>query len=106
MEYNAPNLEHAVSQFYHTDTNMQAQAHQWLTAARSSPNAWAFVWELLQPNKVSYRHRLNVINLVTVILTMPLFIRTVFLVTVPLSIRNNILLLIFLYVTVLNITTF
>uniref|UniRef100_A0A1B6C273 Importin-13 n=1 Tax=Clastoptera arizonana TaxID=38151 RepID=A0A1B6C273_9HEMI len=51
MEYNATNLERAVSQFYHTDANMQAQANHWLTGARSSLNAWAFVWELLQPEK-------------------------------------------------------
>lgn len=49
MEFTADNLEHAVSQFYHTDANMQAQAHQWLTTAQNSQQAWAFVWELLQP---------------------------------------------------------
>lgn len=53
MEFTADNLEHAVSQFYHTDANMQAQAHQWLTTAQNSQQAWSFVWELLQPYRVS-----------------------------------------------------
>lgn len=52
MEFTLENLERAVSQFYHTDASLQAQAHQWLTSAQSSPNAWCFVWELLQPCKV------------------------------------------------------
>ncbi|XP_046679331.1 importin-13 [Homalodisca vitripennis] len=53
MEFTSENLERAVSQFYHTDAAMQAQAHQWLTSAQLSPNAWSFVWELLQPFKPS-----------------------------------------------------
>ncbi|XP_069674561.1 importin-13 isoform X2 [Periplaneta americana] len=51
MEFTAENLERAVAQFYHTDAAMQAQAHQWLTAAQASPEAWCFVWELLHPSK-------------------------------------------------------
>lgn len=44
-------LEKAVSQFYQADAAVQAKAHQWLTAAQTTPEAWTFVWELLQPNK-------------------------------------------------------
>lgn len=51
MEFTAENLERAVLQFYHTDATMQAHAHQWLTAAQTSPEAWCFVWELLHPSK-------------------------------------------------------
>jgi hypothetical protein len=52
MEFTAENLECAVVQFYHTDAAMQAHAHHWLTAAQASPEAWCFVWQLLQPSKV------------------------------------------------------
>ena len=52
MEFTAENLERAVVQFYHTDATMQAHAHQWLTAAQMSTEAWCFVWELLHPSKV------------------------------------------------------
>lgn len=52
MDFSAANLERAVCQFYQSDTTTQAQAHQWLTAAKISPQAWGFVWELLQPQKV------------------------------------------------------
>ncbi|KAK9501148.1 hypothetical protein O3M35_002242 [Rhynocoris fuscipes] len=51
MEINLENVERALAQFYHTNSTLQAEAHQWLTAVQSSPNAWAFVWELLQPNR-------------------------------------------------------
>ncbi|XP_021934017.1 importin-13 isoform X2 [Zootermopsis nevadensis] len=51
MEFTAENLERAVVQFYHTDAAMQAHAHHWLTTAQASPEAWSFVWHLLQPNK-------------------------------------------------------
>ncbi|XP_054276108.1 importin-13 [Macrosteles quadrilineatus] len=51
MDFTLENLEQAVLRFYHTDASTQAQAHQWLTAAQTSPNAWCFVWELLQPTK-------------------------------------------------------
>nr|CAD7416746.1 unnamed protein product [Timema poppensis] len=51
MEYTAANLEQAVAQFYHTDAAMRAQAHRWLTAAQMSPEAWAFVWELLHSSQ-------------------------------------------------------
>lgn len=54
MEYSAQNLEYAVSVFYNGDQNERAKAHAWLTAAQRVPEAWNFLWELLQPNKVLY----------------------------------------------------
>ncbi|RZF36601.1 hypothetical protein LSTR_LSTR007304 [Laodelphax striatellus] len=51
MEYSIANFEQAVSQFYHTDAVLQAQAHQWLVVAQNSQNAWSFVWELLQKER-------------------------------------------------------
>lgn len=53
MEYTVQNLEYAVSVFYNSGQNERAQAHVWLTAAQRCPEAWGFVWELLQPSKVS-----------------------------------------------------
>lgn len=52
MEYTAQNLEYAVSVFYNGEQTERARAHTWLTAAQKVPEAWNFVWELLQPNKV------------------------------------------------------
>lgn len=54
MEYTVQNLEHAVSVFYHGEQNDRAKAHAWLTVAQRVPEAWNFVWELLQPTKVFY----------------------------------------------------
>ncbi|GBP32829.1 Importin-13 [Eumeta japonica] len=51
MEFTVPNLEYAVSVFYNSEQNERIQAHQWLTAAQRCPEAWIFVWELLQSNK-------------------------------------------------------
>ncbi|XP_073976588.1 importin-13-like protein cdm [Rhodnius prolixus] len=51
MEITLENVERALAQFYHTNSTLQAEAHQWLTAVQCSPNAWAFVWDLLQPNR-------------------------------------------------------
>ncbi|KAL4708363.1 hypothetical protein ACJJTC_019599 [Scirpophaga incertulas] len=52
MEYTVQNLEYAVSVFYNGDlTADRAKAHSWLTLAQRAPEAWNFVWELLQPNK-------------------------------------------------------
>ncbi|XP_023951807.1 importin-13 isoform X2 [Bicyclus anynana] len=51
MEYTAHNLEYAVSVFYNGEQEDRAQAHAWLTVAQRVPEAWNFVWELLQPNK-------------------------------------------------------
>lgn len=53
MEYTANNLEEAVTLFYRTEAQQQqAEAHQWLTEAQNSPQAWSFVWELLSPQRV------------------------------------------------------
>ncbi|CAH0727885.1 unnamed protein product, partial [Brenthis ino] len=51
MEYTAQNLEYAVSVFYNGEQEDRAKAHAWLTAAQRVPEAWNFVWELLQPSK-------------------------------------------------------
>lgn len=53
MEYTVQNLEYAVSVFYNGEQCERAKAHAWLTASQRVPEAWTFVWELLQPNKVS-----------------------------------------------------
>lgn len=53
MEYTSENLEKAVNLFYRSDAGQQAEAHQWLTEAQNSPQAWSFVWELLSPHRVS-----------------------------------------------------
>ncbi|CAH2012321.1 unnamed protein product [Acanthoscelides obtectus] len=53
MEYNAENLVKAVTLFYRSEAHQQAEAHQWLTEAQNSPQAWSFVWELLSPLKSS-----------------------------------------------------
>lgn len=56
MEYTEQNLAYAVSVFYNGEQNERAKAHAWLTAAQRVPEAWNFVWELLQPTKVLYVH--------------------------------------------------
>lgn len=53
MEYSVENLEKAVTLFYKTEAGQQAEAHQWLTEAQNSPQAWSFVWELLDPRRSS-----------------------------------------------------
>lgn len=52
MDYSAENLEKVVTMFYRTEAQQQAEAHQWLTEAQNSPQAWSFVWELLNPHRV------------------------------------------------------
>ncbi|CAG5035822.1 unnamed protein product [Parnassius apollo] len=51
MEYIPQNLEYAVSVFYNGEQQERAKAHAWLTTAQRAPEAWNFVWELLQPHK-------------------------------------------------------
>ncbi|XP_045765024.1 importin-13 isoform X1 [Maniola jurtina] len=51
MEYTTQNLEYAVSVFYNGEQEDRAKAHAWLTVAQRVPEAWNFVWELLQPTK-------------------------------------------------------
>ncbi|XP_046387524.1 importin-13 isoform X2 [Ischnura elegans] len=51
MEITAGNLEQIILQFYCSDVVNQTPAHEWLTIAQQSPNAWCFVWDLLSPEK-------------------------------------------------------
>ncbi|XP_022118920.2 importin-13 [Pieris rapae] len=51
MEYTVQNLEYAVSIFYNGEQEERAKAHTWLTNAQKVPEAWNFVWDLLQPTK-------------------------------------------------------
>ncbi|KAK5644398.1 hypothetical protein RI129_005698 [Pyrocoelia pectoralis] len=53
MEYSVENLEKAVTLFYKTEAGQQAEAHQWLTEAQNSRQAWSFVWELLDLRRSS-----------------------------------------------------
>ncbi|XP_018334256.1 importin-13 isoform X2 [Agrilus planipennis] len=53
MELTPENIERAVSLFYQSETRQQAEAHQWLTAAQNSPQAWQFVWNLLSSKRSS-----------------------------------------------------
>lgn len=46
-------LEEALTAFYRSGSQQQSAAHDWLTKAQSSPQAWSFVWDLLQLGKVS-----------------------------------------------------
>ncbi|XP_059479172.1 importin-13 [Neocloeon triangulifer] len=53
MDFTAENVEAAVQQFYMTSSTLQAHTHQWLVAARTSKEAWSFVWALLAPEKAA-----------------------------------------------------
>lgn len=53
MEYTVENLEKAVTLFYRSEAGQQAEAHQWLTEAQNSQQAWSFVWDLLHPSRVN-----------------------------------------------------
>lgn len=46
-------LEEAVLIFYRSNSTEQAAAHEWLTRVQCSRQAWSFVWDLMQLNKVS-----------------------------------------------------
>lgn len=46
-------VEEAVTIFYRSDAERQKIAHDWLIKAQLGPQAWSFVWELMQLNKVS-----------------------------------------------------
>lgn len=46
-------LEEAVTVFYRSETQQQSAAHQWLLKAQLSQQAWSFVWDLMQLNKVN-----------------------------------------------------
>lgn len=49
-------LEEAVTVFYRSGSQQQtanhSAAHDWLTRAQCSPQAWSFVWDLMQIGKV------------------------------------------------------
>lgn len=45
-------LEEAVILFYRSGSTQQAAAHEWLTKAQSSQQAWSFVWDLMRLDKV------------------------------------------------------
>lgn len=45
-------LEEAVTVFYRSGAQQQSNAHDWLTKAQLSPQAWSFVWDLMQLGKV------------------------------------------------------
>lgn len=47
-------LEEAVVLFYRSEAAQQAAAHNWLTEAQASSQAWQFAWELMRPDKVIY----------------------------------------------------
>lgn len=46
-------LEEAVILFYRSGSTQQAAAHEWLTKAQSSQQAWSFVWDLMRLDKVN-----------------------------------------------------
>lgn len=48
MDY-ATVIDQAVKQFYAEGNN---DVHAWLLRVQASPEAWTFVWELLDPSKV------------------------------------------------------
>lgn len=48
-------LESAVLVFYSSGASQHAAAHDWLTKAQTSPQAWSFVWELMKLDKVNTR---------------------------------------------------
>lgn len=57
MDY-ATIVDQAIKQFYAAGNN---EAHTWLLQVQASPEAWTFVWQLLDPSKVSKNDRCYVI---------------------------------------------
>lgn len=53
-------LEEALTAFYRSGSQQQSAAHDWLTKAQTSPQAWSFVWDLLQLGKVGISITANV----------------------------------------------
>lgn len=50
---NIETLEEAIKIFYRSGAGTnQASAHDWLTKAQCSQQAWSFVWELMRLDKV------------------------------------------------------
>lgn len=50
-------LEEAVTVFYRSGAQQQSNAHDWLTKAQMSPQAWSFVWDLMQLGKVNSKEK-------------------------------------------------
>lgn len=50
--FTVPELEEAVKVFYNSGAAEHAAAHEWLTRAQTSPQAWSFVWDLMTLDKV------------------------------------------------------
>lgn len=55
MDY-ATIVDDAVRQFYSAGSN---ETHSWLLRAQASPEAWHFVWQLLDPSKVPVSARIS-----------------------------------------------
>lgn len=51
-------LEEAVNVFYRSGAQQQLAAHDWLTKVQLSPQAWSFVWDLMQLGKVRRKKKL------------------------------------------------
>lgn len=52
MDY-ATVVDDAIKQFYSMGND---EAHSWLLQVQASPEAWHFVWQLLDPSKVINRN--------------------------------------------------
>lgn len=77
MEIDIRALEESVILFYRsTETTQQAAAHEWLTQAQCSPQAWRFAWELMQPGKVinGFYYYLEKNNVILIILSFEIII--------------------------------
>lgn len=53
-------LEEAVTVFYRSGSQQQSAAHDWLTKVQLSPQAWSFVWDLMQLGKVTSLFKLQI----------------------------------------------
>lgn len=53
-------LEEAVTVFYRSGSQQQSAAHDWLTKVQLSPQAWSFVWDLMQLGKVTPLFKLQI----------------------------------------------
>lgn len=68
-------LEEAVTLFYRSGGSEQQQsAHEWLTKVQCSPQAWQFVWDLMQMSKVSDKITIKICKLLHVYSIILLFL--------------------------------
>lgn len=51
MAFTAENVEKAIQEFYNGTSSSRADAHDWITKAQVSPEAWNFCWLLLRLDK-------------------------------------------------------